>query len=112
MAAVWQMGEARVEDVRAQRPGRKELAYTTIQTVMNRLVDRGLLERERQGNAFVYRPRYAEAEYVAAHLQERLRAASPDARREALASLIGGLKPDEIDEIARLATRIRRSRKD
>lgn len=111
MAAVWQLGEARVDDVRAQRPPRKRLAYTTIQTVMNRLVERGLLERERIGNAYVYRPLYAEAEYIATRIRERLSGASPDTRREALASLIDGLKPEEVDEVARLATRIRRSRR-
>lgn len=111
MAAVWQLGEAKVDDARAQRPAKQRLAYTTIQTVMNRLVERGLLERERVGNAFVYRPRYGEAEYIAARIRERLAEASPDARREALASLIDGLKPEEVDEVARLATRIKRSRK-
>ena len=111
MAAVWQLGEARVDDVREQRPARRRLAYTTIQTVMNRLVERGMLERERVGNAYVYRPRYGEAEYIAERMRERLADASPDARREALASLIDGLKPDEVDEVARLAARIKRSRK-
>lgn len=109
MAAVWRLGEARVDDVR-QRPKQRGLAYTTVQTVMNRLVERGLLERERRGNAYVYRPRYGEAEFIAARMRERLADASPGARREALASLIDGLNPDEVDEVARLATRIKRSR--
>jgi len=31
---------------------------------MNRLVDRGLLERERRGRSYVYRARYDEAAYL------------------------------------------------
>ena len=111
MAAVWKLGEAKVEDVRAQRRARDRLAYTTVQTVMNRLVDRGLLTRERRGNAFVYRSRHEEGEYVAARIGERLAAASPVARKRALVSLIEDLDPGELDEVARMAARIKRRRK-
>ena len=110
MTVVWKLGEAKVEDVRAQRPARSRLAYTTVQTVMNRLAERGLLTRERSGNAFVYRPKYEEADYLAERIGQRLAEASPDARRQALVSLIEDLEPRELDEVARLAARIRRKR--
>ena len=110
MTAVWKLGEAKVEDVRALRPARSRLAYTTIQTVMNRLAQRGLLARKRSGNAFVYRARYEEADYLAERIGERLAEASPDARRQALVSLIEDLGPGELDEVARLSTRIKRER--
>jgi len=63
MAHVWDLGEATVDDVRARQRRSTRSAYTTIQTVINRLVDRGLLTRERRGRAFVYKPRYREPEY-------------------------------------------------
>lgn len=110
MTAVWKLEEAKVEDVRRQRRGRDRLAYTTIQTVMNRLVDRGVLLRERRGAAYVYRARYDEAEYVSRVIGRRLAGASPDARREALVHLVGSLDPSELDEVARYANRVRRAR--
>ena len=110
MTAVWKLGEAKVEDVRALRPARSRLAYTTVQTVMNRLAERGLLTRERSGNAFVYRAKYLEADYLAERIGQRLAEASPDARRQALVSLIEDLEPGELDEVARLAAGIRRQR--
>ena len=110
MAAIWKLGEAKVEDVRALRPTRKRLAYNTVQTVMNRLTERGLLVRERSGNAFVYRPRYEEAEYLAERIGERLAEASPDVRRQALVSLIEDLEPGELGDVARLTARIKRER--
>ena len=110
MAAVWKLGEAKVEDVRALRPARNRLAYTTVQTVMNRLTERGLLTRERTGNAFVYRPRYEEADYLAERIGRRLAEASPDVRRRALISLIQDLEPGELAEVARLTARIKRRR--
>ena len=110
MRAVWKLGEAKVEDVRAQRPARSRLAYTTVQTVMNRLAERGLLTRERSGNALVYRPKYEEADYLAERIGQRLAAASPDARRQVLVSLIEDLDPGELDEVARLTARTKRRR--
>jgi predicted transcriptional regulator len=111
MRIMWRLDEATVDDVRAaQRPSRRA-AYTTIQTVMNRLLDRGLLERKRRGKAFVYRPRYPESEFVARSIVERLADASADARTAALLTLVDALEQDELDELARYANRVRRERK-
>jgi BlaI family transcriptional regulator, penicillinase repressor len=107
MAVVWRLGEARVEDVREQQIAPQRSAYTTVQTVMNRLVARGLLERERRGHAFYYRATITEEESLAHALSERLADASPSARRAALLKLVDRLDASEVDEIARYATEIK-----
>ncbi|HKP21490.1 MAG TPA: BlaI/MecI/CopY family transcriptional regulator [Thermoleophilaceae bacterium] len=112
MRTVWRLEEATVDDVRAAQPLSRRAAYTTIQTVMNRLLDRGLLDRKRRGKAFVYRARYPESEYVARSMRERLAGASANARRPALLSLVEGLEQDELEELARYANRVRRERKE
>jgi predicted transcriptional regulator len=110
MDAVWRLGEATVDDVRAEQPRGRRSAYTTVQTVMNRLLERGLLVRERRGKAFVYRARYEESELITMAIRDRLAAASPDTRRAALVNLVGELSADDLDELARQANRIRRAR--
>jgi predicted transcriptional regulator len=110
MQIVWDLGEATVDDVRAAQPEQARSAYTTVQTVLNRLLDRGLLERERRGKAFVYRARYDESELIARSIGERLAGASEGVRKAALLSLVDDLEPDEVDELARYANRIRRAR--
>jgi predicted transcriptional regulator len=111
MRIMWSLDEATVDDVRAVQPRSRRAAYTTIQTVMNRLLDRGLLGRRRRGKAFVYRARYSESEIVARSMSERLAGASVDARTAALLSLVEGLDQDELDELARYANKVRRERK-
>jgi predicted transcriptional regulator len=110
MAAVWRLGEGKVEEVRAQLPSRRRSAYNTVQTVMNRLVERGLLARQRRGNAYVYRPTLDEGDHLARAMQSRLSGASPTARRAALMNLLGSLEPDELEELARMANRTKRGR--
>jgi predicted transcriptional regulator len=110
MDAVWKLGNATVEDVRAEQPPERRSAYTTIQTVLNRLTERGLLSRTRAGRAFVYRPQLDESEYLARTIGERLAGASPAVRRAALVNLVDDLAPGELDELARRANQIRRKR--
>jgi predicted transcriptional regulator len=110
MSVVWRRGEVRIEEVRADLPSRRLPAYTTVQTVMNRLVERGLLEREPRGQAYVYRATLGEGEYFSRTIGRRLSKASPSARRMALLNLLGDLQPDELGEVARYAERIRRAR--
>lgn len=110
MAAIWRLGRASVEEVRSQQPRRRRSAYTTVQTVMNRLVERGLLVRRKAGNAYLYEAEYDEPTYLARTIGDRLAAASPDVRRMALANLVEALEPGERDEVAKQFSRIGRAR--
>jgi predicted transcriptional regulator len=56
MQVVWaQEHEVSVSDVHALLPEPRRLAYTTVKTTMERLADKGILHRERDGKAYVYR---------------------------------------------------------
>jgi predicted transcriptional regulator len=99
MRVLWSAGAGTVEDVRSGLPDRYRGAYTTIQTVLNRLAERGLLERERRGRSLVYRPVMSEAQYLSSSLRRALNAASAGARATALAEIIGSLDTAELDEL-------------
>jgi predicted transcriptional regulator len=103
MSAVWRLGRGNVEQIRTELPARYRGAYTTIQTVLNRLADRGLLSRRKAGNAIEYRPKLSEAEYLSRSIAHTLAGASTDARQAALAQLIGNLREDEVADLRRLA---------
>jgi predicted transcriptional regulator len=111
MRVMWRIGQGGVEDVRRGLPKRNRGAYTTIQTVLNRLSERGLLERDRVGNAISYSPLVSEADYLSQSLNRTLSGASQEARRTALASLVGDLDPAELGEIRDLARKINRKRR-
>jgi len=110
MRAVWRLERGSVEAVRQELPRQKRGAYTTVQTVLNRLADRGLLAREKEGRAIIYVPRLSEADYVRNSLGRALAGASDEARLAAVASLVGDMETAELDEIRRLAARVARGR--
>lgn len=103
MAALWRLDAGTVEAVRQALPQRYRGAYTTVQTVLNRLTDRELVARERHGRTFVYRPRLSEAEYLSRTIQLTLAGASSGARQAALAQLIGTIDEHELGELQKLA---------
>lgn len=110
MPALWRLGSGTVEQVRSALPKRYQSAYTTVQTVLNRLAERGLLSRERTGNAIVYRPRLSEAEYLSRTIEHTLAGASSEARQVALAQLLGDLDEHELSELRALGRQADRAR--
>jgi|ThiBio_1000_plan_1041568.scaffolds.fasta_scaffold03273_3 predicted transcriptional regulator len=107
MRALWRLGRAAsVDDVRNELPDRQRGAYTTVQTVLNRLAERGLLVRQRQGKAIFYATKVSEGDYYSRSVQETLASASDGARRTALAHLVGDMDPGELDEIEALAREV------
>jgi predicted transcriptional regulator len=53
---LWTLGRANVKDVREALASRRNLAYTTVMTVLDRLVHKGAVAREKSGRSFLYSP--------------------------------------------------------
>lgn len=64
MEVVWARGRATVHDVHERLAAERELAYTTVMTVMSRLAEKGLLEKWKDGAAFVYAPTASKEEFT------------------------------------------------
>ena len=111
MSAMWRLKAGTVEQVRSELPPRYRGAYTTVQTVLNRLSERGLLSRHKAGNAIEYRPRISEADYLSRSIARTLAGASSDARQAALARLIADLDESELSDVRRLAQEVGQRRR-
>ena len=103
MTVLWHLEAGTVEQVRRALPTRYRGAYTTVQTVLNRLAERGFLTRTRVGQAFVYRTKITEAQYLSCTVEDTLAAASPDARQAVLAQLVSGLSDSDRADLLRLS---------
>ncbi len=56
LRALWRLQEANVRSVQEAVAESRPLAYTTIMTVLDRLVRKGKLSRRKVGRSFVYLP--------------------------------------------------------
>lgn len=63
MDAVWRLAApVSVGDAHAALPGGREVAYNTVKTTMERLADKGILSRRKEGKAYVYAARVTREE--------------------------------------------------
>ena len=65
----------------------RDLAYTTVMTVLDRLAKKGLAVRNLDGRAWFYRPARSRVVEVRIEVEELLSRLSADERREVLAAL-------------------------
>jgi predicted transcriptional regulator len=56
LKALWTLGEGNVKQVRDVLATDRDLAYTTVMTVLDRLARRGGVQRRKVGRSFVYLP--------------------------------------------------------
>ena len=87
-------------DVHSALAADRELAYTTVMTILVRLWQKGLLTREPAGRGYAYRPVESQDERVASRMRELLAGASD--RSTALAGFVQSLPPDELASLRRL----------
>ncbi|MBK7927539.1 MAG: BlaI/MecI/CopY family transcriptional regulator [Bryobacterales bacterium] len=92
MKSLWLLGEASVKQVREEMLFRKQLAYTTVMTLLERLVKRGRAQRRKQGRAFLYSPLATQAELRRLAVEELL-LLHFDGSREELQVYLNGARP-------------------
>jgi predicted transcriptional regulator len=73
MDVLWSSeGPLTVRDVLERMPSQRNLAYTTVMTVLSNLHRKGMVDREAAGRAFSYRPTLSRQGAAAASLREIL----------------------------------------
>jgi predicted transcriptional regulator len=98
MEQVWAAGRpVRVREVLEPITAQRELAYTTVQTVMDVLYRKGWLARVKEGRVNLYAATASRDDYVAGLVGEAL--AEADDRSAALLRLVEGMDPSEVREL-------------
>ena len=59
---LWPLGEATVRDVQQALQPTRPRAYTTIMTILDRLAQKGVVQRQKSGRAWLYRANLSAAE--------------------------------------------------
>jgi len=72
LTALWSLQEGTVKDVQRIVARSRPLAYTTIMTVLDRLVRKGKITRRKVGRAFVYAPQASRDSMRRAAIRELL----------------------------------------
>jgi len=110
---IWELGNATVKDVHEKilaDPDR-ELAYTSVTTVLRRLTEKGWLLCNRRERTFTWQPRVTRTEAQALkayeHLHQFLAVGNPDV----VAAFADSLDQASIEQLEAIAQRIQAARK-
>jgi predicted transcriptional regulator len=106
LRAVWELGRPVSgrevhECVAAEHP----VAPVTVITVLNKLVDKGILEREKRGDLLHYEPAMTEEEftsYASRKVVEGILALAPQAVASSFVDLLAERDPERLAELDRL----------
>jgi predicted transcriptional regulator len=95
MEQLWASPDAQsVRDVHLALTRDRELAYTTVMTVLDRLAKKGLVRRERDGRAYLYLPEQTREQLVAEVMHTALDSDQAN-RTAALVAFVGRVSPAE-----------------
>lgn len=72
MEVVWQKGEASVREVYQILSHRREIAYTTVLTVLRNLNHKGILHRRRENGSYIYFPCTSREEFIRSRVSKIL----------------------------------------
>lgn len=114
MDIVWskKLSAFAVSDVLAGLEKHREIAYTTVMTVVSRLHTKGLLSRERDGKRYIYSPKLTREAFLEATAREVLdRAVSGERAIAMLAEKVSIASAGELDNLEALIRRRRQELK-
>ena len=115
LARLWEVGVGSVRELHQHLGERDGLVYTTTAKVVDRLREKGLIERQPRGRAFIYRPRVAREEVENARARKAVdrlfgAAPAPHAAVAALVDAVDAVDPKLLDELERIVIARRRSK--
>ncbi|MGQ9482926.1 BlaI/MecI/CopY family transcriptional regulator [Chloroflexus sp.] len=106
MQILWQEGPSTVKKVHRKLAQQRDIAYTTVMTTMSRLADKGVLNRERDGLAYVYTPVISEDEFVNLVVRQVLDGLLDDYSDTAISYMVDYLAKNNPAELRRLQREI------
>ncbi len=95
MNVLWSVSEpVSVRTVHEEISKTRDLAYTTVMTVLDRLAKKHLALRKLEGRAWIYKPAQSKASLVADEIESILESAE-DERANSLVELVSRLNQDD-----------------
>ena len=102
MKVVWKLDQATVRDVYEQLRATRDIAYTTVLTMMKILEQKGYVKKTKADRAFVYRPVHARQQVLGGMVREFIDRVFDGASRPMLLHLVKETKLSEKERKALL----------
>ena len=107
---MWEHGSCTVREVMNLLKPKRPRAYTSVMSLMNVMAEKGLLNQEPKGRAFVYSAKVTRDETQSSMLSDLLNRAFDGSANALVAHLLAQAEPnsEELDEINKTITKFTR----
>lgn len=112
MECVWDLGSASVKDVHECLLERRQIAYTTVMTVMSRLAAKGLLVSHSVGRAYVYEAAARREDFCAGVVRDFMSGVLADADKAVLAQFVESVTEQDVEQLDLLAQIVEEKRQE
>ncbi|MEO5666810.1 MAG: BlaI/MecI/CopY family transcriptional regulator [Bdellovibrionota bacterium] len=104
MRVLWAKGEGTVNDVLEALPSDRDLAYTSVSTILRILEKKNFLKSRKDGRSHIYKPRVDKSDYEGRTLRHVVQNVFDGERMSLVRQLLGAgdMKPEELAELRKL----------
>lgn len=111
MEIIWQKGSVSVRDVYETLRLEREIAYTTVMTIMGRLADKELLQKTSKGNAYIYTPTLTRVEFAKRVVSEVIDGLLDEFAEPAMSHFVEKISEKDVKQISELEALIKSKKK-
>lgn len=112
MEFLWKRGEASGRAVHTGISSSRQVALTTVLTVLERLAKKGLVQKLKGGSVFLFKPGYTREEFARAVSQDVFRGIMDISSSGICASFVDALADADPGELDRLSALIEKKQKE
>ena len=112
MEIIWNNEEMTIKDVQRVLEQEKMTNFNTVMTVMNRLVEKGRLQKKSEGRSSVYKPVQTRIDFLNAQSKEMTHELMDEFGNVVVSHMLDALEEVDEDLVAKLEQKIMELKKD
>ena len=112
MEILWNNEEMTIKDVQRVLEQEKMTNFNTVMTVMNRLVEKGILQKRLEGRSSVYKPVQTRIDFLNAQSKEMTHELMDEFGNVVVSHMLDALEEVDEDLVAKLEQKIMELKKD
>ena len=112
MDILWNDVEMTIKDVQQVLEREKSTNFNTVMTVMNRLVDKEILQKRTEGRSFLYKPVLSREEFLNTQSKEMTNELMDEFGNVVVSHMLDALEDVDDDLVAKLEQKIKELKKD
>ncbi|MCK1995636.1 Predicted transcriptional regulator [Paenisporosarcina quisquiliarum] len=112
MDILWNDVEMTIKDVQQVLDKEKMTNFNTVMTVMNRLVEKGILEKRAEGRSSLYKPVQSRVEFLSQQSKEMTNELMDEFGNVVVSHMLDALEDVDDDLVAKLEQKIKELKKD